>query len=138
METIPYNPELHKSYIRNWLEIRGLRISMIEELPKTGYITSGALGPIAAGFIRMVEGGFGILDSLITNPQATPQDRDAAIDLVVENLILKAKELKLSALIATTSDNHTLLRSSKHGFVQLPHTAICLDLSPQAQMRNSE
>ncbi len=84
---------------------------------------------VAAAFLRKVEGSYGQLDSLISNPVATSEQRHRGIDLVVTQVINKAKDLGITGLIALTKDVGTLMRSEKHGFVALPVTTIALDLT---------
>jgi hypothetical protein len=84
--------------------------------------------PVAAGFLRHIEKQYALLDSLITNPLSAPHLRDQAINAVVGKLILTAKKQGVLKILATSTDEHTLLRSRKFGFVASPHTLIVLDL----------
>lgn len=128
MRIFCYNPEEHKNIIATWLKDRGMDSGMVADLPEIGYVAYMLHIPIAAGFLRKVEGNFALLDSLITDPVAPANVRDKAIDLVVNDLIGRAKIEKMSKLIAFSVDKNTILRSSKHGFVGLPHSVISLSL----------
>lgn len=128
MEVVPFDTE-HKRYIHNWLLERGLATRVIEDLPALGYITLDRGRPIAAGFIRLMEGGFGMMDSLITDPSAPGEIRSKAIDLVVTKLLKQAKSAGVKHIFAFSRDNNTLERSIKHGFKKLPETVIGVDLS---------
>lgn len=75
--------------------------------------------PIAAGFLRRVEGGYAQIDTLVSNPYFGSKIRHEGIDKVVKSLIEDAKNLKLLGIIAFTSDNGVLSRASDMGFFTL-------------------
>lgn len=119
----------HLDTLRQWLFQRKMRSALADELPKLAYIAILGQEAIAISSLRMIEGGFALIDSLITNPLSKPELRHKAIDLIVEQLIRKAKDLKLKRVIAHTKDQGILERSQKHGFETLPDAFIILDLS---------
>ena len=100
----------------------------MEELPSVGLIAIDGDTPIAAGFLRYIEGNFALLDGLITNPTQLGSTRHAAIDAVVSGLISIAVRLGYTRLMANSVDESTLTRSLKHGFKPLDHKVIVLDL----------
>lgn len=116
----------HLDLVNGWLSARSLELP--REYPAIGFIAYEGTYPIAAGFLRLVEGGTAILDSLVTNPAQSSELRSKSIDLVVENLIKKGKELGLSGIIAYTIEPNVLRRSTKHGFQELPHKVISVKL----------
>ena len=83
---------------------------------------------IAVAFLRMVEGGYAHFDGLVTNPDAPSDLRHSAIDLLSAQTIELAKELKLKGLIAHSTDENTLTRSAKHGFIKSDAVLVVLDL----------
>lgn len=129
MDVIPYEAKLHNRYISQWLASRDLKNNFANDLPEIGYITVDRNRPIAAGFIRRMEGNFAMLDSLITDPLAVAELRSKAIDLVVTKLIKEAKLLEIKHFFAFSKDANTIERSLKHGFMKLPDTVIGVDLS---------
>lgn len=131
MVCIKYDNVQHNEHIKHWLELHGMSPSLADDVPKVGFIVSNEEQLVCAGFLRMCEGNYALLDSLISNPWQYPEARDKAIDLVVESLINEAKLLKLKKIVAHSKDLNTLVRSKKHGFIPLPHQLISLDLSKQ-------
>jgi len=127
MRIIPFNLDC-KSHIQAWVNKRELKIDL-NTLPKFGLIALDKGTPMAAGFIREVEGGFGMIDSFITDPEASSALRDEALNRITAKLIKIAKYNKVNQLIAYTVDKNTLVRSLSHGFVQLDHSVMALDLS---------
>ncbi len=112
-----------------WMDQHNCRIQPEDEVPQVGYVVYDDEGePAAMAFLRMVEGGFAQLDGLITNPEKAPAVRNSAVDLAVSNIVTEAKRMKLKRLIAFSADANTLVRSERHGFAKLLHTAIIKDL----------
>lgn len=128
MEIFPYEKKAHLGFLRMWLLERGLDISLASDLPDIGFIAQDGAFPIAAGFLRIVEGNAGIVDGFISNKLKEGSSRHEALDLLTEKLISCAKEQGLSQLIAYTIDTHTIERAKKHGFQTAQHTLLCMKL----------
>lgn len=108
-----------------------LAISTItmKNLPKIGYIALMNKQPIAAGFLRRVEGGYAQMDTLCSNPYYGSIIRHEGIDGVVKALIEDAKLLKLQGIIAFTEDTGVLSRAQSMDFNVLHHKLIALKLT---------
>lgn len=115
----------------SWLKARNAYVPKLEDMPAIGAIVCERGTPIAAGFLRKCEGNIALFDGLVTNPDAESYQRNAALDLLVSQLIKTAKELELKGIIGWSRDELVLLRSYRHGFKQLPDAVIALDLSIQ-------
>lgn len=100
-----------------------------KSLPKIGYIAyfNGRV-PIAAGFLRRVEGGFGQIDTLVSNPYLGSIVRHNGIRRIVDALIEDAKRLKLQGIISFTADSGVLSRAKDLGFVEINQAVIVLEL----------
>src|SRR3989442_660241 len=94
-----YMSQDHNSFVTDWLQKRDLPNSLAFDLPEVGFIVSERGEPIAVGFIRRCEGNCGMIDSLISNPDAPSDMRHSAIDLVVDQVLKTAKDLELKSLI---------------------------------------
>lgn len=112
----------------SWLETRDMDSALIQELPKIGYIVLDGENPIAAGFLRQCEGYNGILDSFISDPTAPAEDRDKAMDLLLNRLINHSKKVGIKLLIGFTVDSFTLSRAKKFGMCATPFTTLVLPL----------
>lgn len=97
-------------------------------LPRTGYIVLMNDKPLAAGFLRRVEGGYGQLDTFATNPYLGSKLRNEAINLIVDQLMEEAKRLKLHGLLAFTHDKGILSRASHRGFNATGETLLVLKI----------
>lgn len=123
-----YSPESHATSLTGWLIGRGVAY-VPDEYPEIGYVVCERGTPIAACFLRRIEGGYAQLDSLMTDPGAASEQRHAAIDLAVSQLITIAKQLKIKGIVCTTRSKEVLERAlSRHGFVLLPEVVIALSL----------
>lgn len=100
----------------SWLDARGIKRWTKEHAPKIGYVVCEGSEPVVIGFLRMVEGGSAMLDGLCSNPSINPYRRNDAIDMVVKELIKKAKDLGLSGILSFSEDRNTLERSARFGF----------------------
>ncbi len=85
--------------------------------------------PIAAGFLRRVEGGYAQIDTLTSNKHFGSIVRHEGIKLVVDSLISDAKTLKLHGILAFSTDDGILNRAEQLGFKSQPHSLICLKLT---------
>lgn len=105
-------------------------VSMLEPemLPEIGYIAFEGSIMIAAGFLRVVEGGYGQIDTLVTNGDLDRDMRHEGVSRVVDSLIIKAKAMKLIGLICLTADEGILKRAYELGFHNTNQTAIGLSL----------
>lgn len=119
----------HLPTLNAWLHQHGHPIPALIEYPEIGYIASDTQGPIAVGFLRRMEGGYGQMDGFSTNPYRSGEDRHKALDMVVNTLITTAKSLKIAGLMVLTEDESTIMRSERHGFRKLRHTLLGVDLN---------
>lgn len=125
-----FSPSDDLPMLASWLKGRDLPTDFLDTLPAVGYVvhTSNSLG-VAAGFIRQVEGGYGMLDGYLTNPDVPPEIRHEALDALTAALLEEAKQLGISQLFAFSVDKNTIVRSQRHGFQQLGHVVIAAKLS---------
>lgn len=125
----PYRPLEDYFPIQSWLKENQMEEDLAKDLPSIGYMATDEKGKIAAGFLRRVEGDFMLLDSLIANPKTSGKRRYQALDLIVDQLIDKAGELKLKQILAFTKERAIIKRSIKHGFQMSDHVVIGRQIS---------
>jgi hypothetical protein len=106
--------------LNKWLEVHQHSQVSWEELPKLGYVAEykdNSTVMAAIAFLRLVEGNYAIADSLTLNPfEKSLKTKAKAFDAVTDKLIQVAKALRIKNLIAITSKEGVVKRSSKHGF----------------------
>ena len=95
---------------------RGLTPVEDREIPELGVLITYKSVPIVAGFLRKVEGGFGIFDGYITNPEASSEKRNDALDLLTVELLRLAKEEHILGVFFNTHKPNIIKRAALHGF----------------------
>lgn len=138
MQITNFKWDEHFEVMFDWLEARGSYLPTEAETPEAGFVVYDKGTPTAMAFLRRVEGGFGQLDGLVTNPTQPGEIRGQAIDLVVEHILNLAQTLNIKSILSFSVDKNTLLRSVKHGFVPMPHILIAVDPGATAQLRLKE
>jgi hypothetical protein len=111
-----------------------LHISTVnmKTLPKIGYIAMLGGHPIAAGFLRRVEGGYGQVDTLTSNKYFGSQIRHQGIVKVLDALLQDAKDLRLHGVIGFTCDKSIFERTQTMGFHALSeYSMVAIKLTNQ-------
>lgn len=102
------------------LDSRGLA-SEFANLPALGFVVCQEDTIVCAGFLRDVERGPYILDSLISNQKIGPGLRNEAMNLLWPALIAAAGDRDI---LGFTIDCGTRQRAEANGFAQLPYTLL--------------
>ena len=102
-----YGQEYEQDF-KKLLAINELSEDFAKDLPTSGVIIFNnnpkpALEHVvAAGFVRKVEGGYGLLDGYITNKNYPSAGRNIALDLLTRELMRLARLSKIKAVFAFT------------------------------------
>lgn len=129
MKTENFSNSEHLPTLLSWLVKREAYIVTPEEIPENGFIVFDNDIAIAAGFLRLVEGGYAQIDGLTTNPDANSKQRSVAIDLVINAAIKRAKDLKIKQLMAFTELKNLSQRTQDFGFIKPNHHILILKLT---------
>lgn len=125
----PFVKSQHTPMIEKCLKSREMDPALVNDLPSFGLIATDRGGsPIAFGFVRSMEGDYGVLDSYITNPEMSPETRDEALHRLTAKIIKIAKVSGFRQLFAFSVDEHTIMRAVSHGFQLGAHVFSALDL----------
>lgn len=126
VKIIRYKPSHYQTVVdmHQYQEQAGFK----HDVPKLGYIVKEGKSPVCAGFLRMIEGKYCQIDTLVSNPHHSAPLRHKCMNLLVETLINKAKSLKLKGIMSTTIDNSVIMRAVQVGFTVLPHVVIALPI----------
>jgi hypothetical protein len=117
----PYDNVRDLRHILSLLANYSFDSALAADLPKFGLIAIENNIPIAAGFLREVEGDYAMLDSYITNSSVDGALRNKALDLITSKLMKIAEHNNVVKLIAFTKSESIFNRSLKHGFNASPH-----------------
>lgn len=128
MQIVPYKPELHLSTIELLLHMQGQPVEVAETLPFTGFIAEVKGTPIAAAFLRCAEGGVGIFDGLLSNPEASARLRHEALDNLILEICNAAYDMGIRKVLAYSIDANTIGRAQRLGFKQLEYILLIKEL----------
>ncbi len=131
-----YHPA-HYAFAQHLLASHNMSQSFLYDLPETGFIAFENGNIIAMGFLRLIEGGYGMLDALITEPTQSKELRNEALDLIAKALIDRAKEITLKNTFAFIKDHNTIQRAQKHGFVASKYKLFGLAISGENHLCHS-
>lgn len=105
----------HLSAVNRWLKRNGHVELTAEQLSPIGFIVPG----VAAGFIGRIEKiNVAIMDGLVTNPLASSEARDKALDLIVTKLIEAVQQTGVKSIMAFSEQDAIHVRARKHGFIE--------------------
>lgn len=127
IRTESFRFENHEAILNNWAQERAISFKE-KEIPSIGALSFYEKEPIAAGFLRSCEGSVGLFDSFIANPFSEFEIRDVCLDQVVLYLLKEARERGLNQIFGFSKNKRILERAFKHGFIQMPHRVISLNL----------
>lgn len=114
--------------LNEWLRARGAPEVDDEGVPALGFICFEGGDPVCAGFLRRCEGNWGIIEGMTSNPDIPSPLRHRALDALILTINKQAQAFEMTNLLAWTQDASTLVRSARHGWVQLQQTLIAKDL----------
>jgi hypothetical protein len=127
MQILPFEAK-HLASIGDALLEHGHPAPPADTYPAIGFVALHGELFVAATFVRQVEGGYGQLDGIVTNPRALGALRHEAQDLLFQACIEAAKAKGIKGLMGYTVAKSTGERSIRHGFEKLPHTLYVLNL----------
>lgn len=81
-------------------------------LPEVGYIVDD----VCAGFLYKTDSKIAWLEFIISNPKSEKEQRDQALDLLIEQLYNRAKELGFQAIFTSASHQGLIERYKAHSF----------------------
>lgn len=82
-------------------------------LPKEGFIVN----EICAGFIYQTDSKIAWIEYIVSDPASEKEYRAQSLDILIDNLIKRAKELGFLVAFATLEHPALIERYKKHGFV---------------------
>jgi len=112
MKVERYDPQLHRAWLRDWLDWHDERPLAPELLPPTGFVVP----ELAMGFLYGTDSKMALIEVLISNPMASRELRSQALDAVVEAIIAEAQARGFTRLLGYTALPAVVGRAERHGF----------------------
>jgi hypothetical protein len=121
MEVYKYIPDDY-DMICEWAKKRKLSPPNPKSLPQYGAIIPG----IACGFLFITDGDFAYIDYYYTNPDEKSGVRWTALQLITEQLIVWAKEMEFSRIMANTQVESIKELAIINGFKNIGHYSVLM------------
>ena len=126
MEIIEFDSTVHRGMLVGWLAKRDH--PPVLDFPINGYCVLHDDTIVCCGFLRLIEGGYALLDGYATDPDAPAELRNKSLNLLTKYLVTRAKQIGIRGLFATSIDNNTIKRALEHKFSVLPYAVLVLDI----------
>ena len=97
--------------LREMFVARGSSLPDLEMLPAHGLIEPR----VAAGFMYLTDSRLGIVEHIVTHPDAPSDARHHALDLIIGNAHLVAADQNIKWLVAWLKDEGIAARAQRHG-----------------------
>lgn len=97
--------------LREMFIARGALLPDAEMLPTHGWIEPG----VAAGFMYLTDSRLGIVEHIVTHPDAPSDARHSALDMIIDKAHLLAAEQGVRWLVAWLKDEGIASRARRHG-----------------------
>jgi len=115
MRIEPFKAEKHYEILAGWWRAHEWPAIPVESLPRDGgYLIYMDTMPICSGFLYKTNSNLCWLEWLLKNPKCDKIYTDAALDILIDALLLHAPK---GAAVFTSTNKETLaMRFKKHGF----------------------
>lgn len=106
--------EKHGAMIGEWLKAKGLPLPEFKFLPDCGIVVDDT----ACGFLIKTNSCVAWIDNIVGNPAKTPEERDAALKLMVKELerIAKVLEFECVFVLANLETQKERLTALNYGY----------------------
>lgn len=112
----PYQPMFDYPSVMDLIKARELTEAWTPfKAPKASFVAVEDHKLIAFMCMRTIEGGMGLIEAAITDPAASSESRNEAMDLLSLRIEQEAKRLELRGILMVTADKNTVLRAARLG-----------------------
>ncbi len=115
--------------IETWLSSRHLSppsmTALAAMLPKNGFIVPG----VAVGFVYLTDSCIAFLDYFVANPEASKDERNVALDLITQAILVEAKKQGCTVAHCNSRIGAIVHRAKNFGFKEIGQfTSLVRDL----------
>lgn len=110
-----FSPDL-LSIAHSWWEREGWPQLPLEVLPKTGVVISVNGKPASMGWFYKTDSAFGYLEWIVANPDIRGEQRHAALNKLIEELLSRAKEAGFKLIFMSIENESLKKRLETMGF----------------------
>lgn len=118
-----------RAVLAKWLEKHVLPEPFLDNLPKLGLMVYHCNTPIGVVFLRVVEGGRGMIDGFLCDPEIPLKIRTAALDQLITDVIKLAHHNDMQGVFGLTVNKRVVSRAKKLGFTLMNHKLVSIKTS---------
>lgn len=96
-----------------WMVARGVPELPADLFPPDGYVVEG----VAALWIYLTKSSIAYLEMLVSNPKAPKEERDAALDAVIDACVERARSAGCRTVMAPVQRADIIERATRKGFL---------------------
>lgn len=116
MKSRDYTDADHRM-VAAWWEMQGWSVIPQDALPKTGVIVeSDDKTGICAGFLYKTDSNVCLLEFIVANPLSDTMERGQALDLLIEELVERAKQMEFVTVFTMATNARLIDRYQSHKF----------------------
>lgn len=115
-----------RSILAQWLQDHIMPDEFLDHLPKLGLMVWHCNTPVGVAFLRVVEGGKGMIDGFLTDSNIHPDIRTPCLDQLILDLIKLAKFNDMNGIFGLTVNKRVIARAKKLGFSLMEHKLVSL------------
>jgi len=98
----------------------------LDSLPKNGLVVSHKNVPVAVAFLRVVEGGMGMIDGFLADPDVDIKIRNECLDELISDIIRMAEFNGMNGVIGLSVNKRVIARAKRLGFSIMEHKLVSL------------
>lgn len=112
-----FSAEEDLAYLVLWAHKRGLEAPNPHYLPGSGIVILDEEGRrICASFLVLTDANFAIISGFASDPDVDKQVRSEALDLLIEALCERARQLGIDVVSGSSNNKALTARWKRHGF----------------------
>jgi hypothetical protein len=116
VEIVNFDLLKHYGSICDWWRRQGWEPIPLDMLPKTGLVVEEKGLPLAAGFLYSSDANISWFEFMVTNPDTEKRVNLKAINLLVESILKRSKEMGYPLCFTSTIRPGLVRIYKKHGF----------------------
>lgn len=104
--------------IEGWWNAQGSYPPKPEQLPSTGFIVEESGTPVCAGFLYRTDSSICVFEFVVSNPEATKEQRDTALSYLIESAKEWAESEGFNLIYTSVGIPKYVSRLKYSGFVE--------------------
>ena len=116
----------YEMFVSWWDGHVGWEAPLEHALPDSGFLVEGDGFPVVAGWLYRTDSSIAWLEWIISNPQASKEERADALPILIERLTHEARMLGFKIVFTSTNNKRLLAQYEEAGFATMEKDVIHL------------